>query len=108
MGDVDVDGEPGVLPIEVGVEDVDFEGDALAAGLRPFATEGIPVYLFKEIVVFDVLDAAIAHTQAICWLNLQEPFQDIPGLTLEHTRNHGLLHRDVLVHLHLVLVVVRW
>ena len=104
--DIDVDRESGVLPVEVGLEDVDFEGDALAAGLLCLAAESFPVYFSEKVVVFDILDATIAHTQTIRRLYLQQALQDIPRLSLKHTGNHRLLHSNVLVHLHLVLIVV--
>ena len=57
-------------------------------------------------MVFNVLDAASSHTQAILWLDLQESFKDIPSIALEHAWNHWLLHCNVLVHLHFIFIVV--
>lgn len=57
---------------------------------------------------FDFLDSARAHPESLAWLDLQQTLKDISGSALQDARDDSLFHSDVLVHLHLVLVVVRW
>ena len=102
---IDLDGKLGILSIKIRVQDVDFQRLAATACLGLFLRQPMPVDIREEWMVLDFLNAMV-HSKSILWIDLQQSLEQVLDVTLQDSRYDWLFHRDIGVHLYLILVVV--